>query len=225
MPHFECGAFNRSATSPSLCAEPFRPARSGENAHRRRLRSCASRGPVYSRPTHAVNVICGPGLRSGSPRYRHRTGMATRSDREQRIAGVGGPLFRPLCRSRSVAPSTRSDQPARPVPPRSPTQCPAGGLAHLGDLGQSPNILDSVGIGKSEVAIEPVAHVVAVEHIGVMSSTAQGGFAAVPPAGRLLDRSGLNLHKPIMARAFAGPRFVLVSPSGRRIQNEESDRD
>ena len=43
-------------------------------------------------------------------------------------------------------------------------------LRHLGD---AADVLDAVGVGEAEVAVEPVAHVVAVEQVGVAAERVQ----------------------------------------------------
>ena len=42
------------------------------------------------------------------------------------------------------------------------------GIGHqLGDLADSADILDPVGLGEAKILVEPVAHIVAVEQEGV----------------------------------------------------------
>ena len=43
----------------------------------------------------------------------------------------------------------------------------------LADLGDAADVLDPVGIGEAEVAVEPVADVVAVQQVGVAAHRVQ----------------------------------------------------
>ena len=52
------------------------------------------------------------------------------------------------------------------------------GVGHqLGHLADAPDVLDAVGFGKAEVAVEAVPHIVAVEHDG-MRRRARAGAAS-----------------------------------------------
>ena len=55
MPHFECGAFNRSATSPLLQSEAV-TALAGESPLATELPSFTAEGPPYPRVAGAVNA-------------------------------------------------------------------------------------------------------------------------------------------------------------------------
>ena len=48
------------------------------------------------------------------------------------------------------------------------------GIGHqLRDLGDAADVLDAVGVGEAEVVVEAVAHVVAVEQVGVPAERVQ----------------------------------------------------
>ena len=55
---------------------------------------------------------------------------------------------------------------------RTSTISPASAIS-LRDFGDAADVLDAVGVGEAEIAVEAVAHVVAVEQVGVAAERVQ----------------------------------------------------
>ena len=72
----------------------------------------------------------------------------------------------------------------------------------LGDLADAADVLDAIRVGESQVAVQAVAHVVAIEHVGVhalrvqlaLDDVGDGALAGAGQSGEPQDRRPVAVH-------------------------------
>ena len=112
------------------------------------------------------------------------------------------------------------------------TMRPASAIER-GDLGRAADVLDPVGRGEAEVAVEPVAEVVAVEQVGVppdgvqlaLDDVGDGRLARAGEPGEPHHRGALPLERGMCLAVDLDrlPVHVVRPPQGE-VQQPGADR-